>query len=145
MDHTDIIGQAFVNEEIPPPGSFPFFLKPITWLMLLTFIGWFCFIELIRERFYKLTSNWKFLLSLLLFLIVSLSFYEVLYNFMFWGSMLSKQKHDSLNPDTIINSFPDEDYKVNLVFASKIAVLVFICSLYALFMLNQKNTTSNIL
>jgi hypothetical protein len=133
-----VIGEAFIDSEIPAQDSFPFFLKPVTWLMIFTISGWLSFLELVKNKIRSLGLNWRFLYVLLLFLIASLTFYEIMYNFMLWGSTLSRQAAQQANPDEAINSFPAERYQISLVFATKIGVLIFVCSLYALYVFREK-------
>lgn len=133
-----VIGEAFIDSEIPSPNSFPFFLKPVSWLMIFTISGWLSFLELVKNKLRALSANWRFLYVLLLFLIASLTFYEIIYNFTLWGSFLSRQEPHQVNPDEAINAFPADRYQVSLVFATKIGVLIFVCSLYALYVLREK-------
>ena len=140
--HNDVIGQPFVDTEIPSPDSAPFFLKPVTWLMIFTMSGWISFLELVKRKIRSLGANWKFLYALLLFLIASLTLYEIMYNFMLWGSILSRQDIRHSNPDEATNSFPTESHRVNLVFATKIGVMIFVCSLYALYVVKEKSDSN---
>ena len=124
------VGEGFVDSELPPPGIFPYFLKPITWLMIVVFAGWFSFIELVKGYIRLLDGNWRFFYSMVLFIIAAISFYEILYNFMYWGAILSRQA--SVDPDSIANGFPSQLYQVNIVFATKVGVTIFACAVYAL-------------
>lgn len=126
------VGEGFVSEELPPPGTFPYFLKPITWLMIAVFAGWFSFLELIKNRIRILDSTWRYFFAMVLFIIAAVSFYEILYNFMFWGVILSRQPLNALDPDSVANGFPSQLYQVNMVFATKVGVTIFACALYAL-------------
>jgi hypothetical protein len=139
-EKSDIIGYALVNGEFPPPSISPIYHKPITWLMILVLIAWFSFIELVKSSIDSLRYKWKFIIMLICFVITSISFYEILFNFMLWGSMLTHA--DTFNPDSMINTFPFDTYKINLVFATKMFVMVFICNLYTLltFMRMSKNS-----
>jgi hypothetical protein len=130
------VGQEFVNEELPPPGTFPYFLKPITWLMIVVFAGWFSFLELMKNQIKILENNWRYFYAMALFIIAAVSFYEILYNFMYWGVILSRQPAASaLNPDSVANGFPSQLYQVNIVFATKVGVTIFACAMYALALL----------
>jgi hypothetical protein len=126
------VGEEFVKEELPPPAMFPYFLKPITWLMITIFAGWFSFLELMKNRFRTIGHNWRYFYTLTLFVIAAISFYEILYNFMYWGVVLSRQPSGLLNPDSVTNGFPSQLYQVNLVFATKVGVTIFACAVYAL-------------
>lgn len=124
------VGEEFVDSELPPSGTFPYFLKPITWLMMVVFAGWFSFIELVKGYIRLLDSNWRYFYSMVLFIIAAISFYEILYNFMYWGAILSQQA--APDPDSIANGFPSQLYQVNIVFATKVGVAIFACAVYAL-------------
>lgn len=136
---SEIIGENFIDAEFPSPDVSPIYLKPVTWLTILAFVGWFSFIELIKKRISLLTYNARFVYSVLLFLITALSLYEISYNFTIWGSQLAASGDSMSNPDAAINKFPNDKYKVNLVFATKIGFMIFICGFYALVvMINTK-------
>jgi hypothetical protein len=133
------LGEEFVNEELPPPGTFPYFLKPITWLMITIFAGWFSFMELMKDKIKNLENNWRYFYAMALFIIAAISFYEILYNFMYWGVILSKQPTEMLNPDNVANGFPSQLYQVNIVFATKVGVTIFACAMYALAIVKFSN------
>lgn len=140
--HSKVIGEVFIDSEIPSPDSFPFFLKPVSWLMIFTISGWLSFLELAKNKIRSLGPNWRFLYVLLLFLIASLTFYEIMYNFTLWGSFLSRQDAQHANPDEATNPFPTDRYQISLVFATKIGVMIFACSVYALYVLREKADSS---
>jgi hypothetical protein len=127
----DIIGQTLVDSEFPPPSMSPLYMKPATWLMISVITAVYSLVQMSKERFRLLGSTARSVVLFLLFLTALVSFYEVMYNFMLWGSLMAA--HDSssqFNPDTIINSFPTDEYKINLVFATKMFVTCLGCSLY---------------
>jgi hypothetical protein len=134
------LGKDFVNEELPPPGSFPYFLKPITWLMIMIFAGWYSLLELVKDKIGTLDNNWRFFYSMVLFIIVAISFYEILFNFMYWGVILSKQAGAALNPDAVSNGYPSHVYQVNMVFATKVGVTIFACAMYGLAVFKQSKS-----
>lgn len=136
---SDIIGQIFVESEFPSPSTSAFYLKPMTWLMIFIITGWVSFLDLVKDRFSLLGPNPRFVYMLFLFLITSLTFYEVLYNFMLWGAILAS--HEGANPDTAVNRFPDERYQINLVFSTKVGVTILVCGVYSLFKLRENAFT----
>jgi len=133
----DVIGQTLVDSEFPPPGLSPFYLKPATWLMILITIAWFSFIELIKDRVRRERGVVRSVISVSFLLAIILFLYEVAYNFMIWGVMLINSDGSSFHPDEIMNEFPSERYKVNLVFATKSFVTLLGCSLYGLYVLRE--------
>jgi hypothetical protein len=134
----DVIGQTFVDSEFPAPELSPFYLKPATWLMITIIIAWYAFIELIKDRVRRERRFVKSLITSGLLLAIILSFYEVAYNFMMWGVLMVSSNEAAVNPDTVINMFPSDRYKVNLVFATKSFVTILGCGLYAFYVLREE-------
>lgn len=133
----DIIGQNLVDSEFPPPSISPFYLKPATWLMILMIISWYYILQLSKERLRKTKATYASILSAAFLVITILTFYEMLYNFMFWSVLLSHQDPAFLNPDKAVNMFPSDAYKVNLVFATKMAVTIFGCAAYGFYFIRE--------
>ncbi|MER3407803.1 MAG: hypothetical protein C4292_03250 [Nitrososphaera sp.] len=129
---SDVIGEAFVKNEFPPPSIFPVFLKPITLIMILSVVAWYSLVEMVKPTVRAMAPSRRSLVVLLLLVIAVVSCYEVLFNFMLWGTMLGNQSPSSFNPDTVVNTFPSEMYKTNLVAATKFYFVVFACSLYGM-------------
>ena len=127
-----ITGEVFVENEVPPPGIFPLFLKPVTILCVLIIISWYSFIELLRRRIYSLRPISKSVVKLILLLTAIISLYELLFNFMLWMLIISQQDGSTINPDRAVNVFPTDRYPINMVFATKIAVVIFGCSIYTI-------------
>jgi len=134
-----VVGESFVNEELPAPGfrilGFPIYAKPITWFSFFGFLYWAFGLETWRERF----LNMKPLYRRLLFPVVSLvafgSLYEVLFNFGLWVALMATYSMlGILNPDVLVNIF-NVPQPINLVFATKISFLVFWLSAYSLYFL----------
>ncbi|MEW5841580.1 hypothetical protein [Nitrososphaera sp.] len=136
----DVIGESLVDSEFPPPNVSPLFLKPVTWLMVLAVISWYSFVELVKERVQALGRTQRSVVLLLLLLAAVISLYEVLFNFMLWGVILVKQgaSSSSFNPDSVVNTFPTDAYKINLVAATKFYLTVLACSVYGLAVLHKK-------
>jgi O-antigen ligase len=133
----NIIGQSLVDSEFPSPSISPFYLKPATWLMFLMIISWYFILQLSKDKIRKLSANYASIVSAAFLVITIMSFYEMLYNFMLWSVILSHQDPSSLNPDKAINTFPSDAYKVNLVFATKIAVTIFGSAIYGFYMVRE--------
>lgn len=131
-DQTDVIGEALVNNELPPPDVFPVFLKPITLIMILAVVAWYSLVELVKPAVRALTPARRSAVLLLLLVTAVVSCYEVLFNFMLWGTMLGNQSPSNFDPDTVVNTFPSETYRTNLVAATKFYFVVFACSLYGI-------------
>jgi hypothetical protein len=135
----EVIGQTLVDSEFPSPGSLPFFLKPVTWLMILITISWFSFVEVIKDRVRAERGLVRSVISVSFLLVIIMSLYESLYNFMLWGAILANADPETFNPDKVVNPFPSGQYKTNLVFATKLFVTVLGCSVYGFYVLREEN------
>lgn len=127
-----VIGEIFVENEIPPPDLFPLFTKPATILSVLIIISWYSIVGLVKEKVYSISYTSKMLVRLIFVITTIISLYELLFNFMLWALLIMMQDGSTINPDKAINVFPTDRYPVNMVFATKIAVVTFGCSAYAL-------------
>jgi hypothetical protein len=126
-----IVGDSLVNNangtpaEFPPPALSPFYTKPVTIMYAASIVLAFCFFGLIDSAVNKLPRSARAFLLIIFVLGVAISAYETLFNFVLWGSMLLTHP----DPDTIVNSYPVNSFRVNLVFATKSFVaLLFITS-----------------
>jgi hypothetical protein len=136
---SNIIGQPLVDTEFPPHTISPIYMKPVTWLMLTSAIAWYCILELVKEKVVdpdgRLNSPRGVSLVLaLLFLVAIVSFYEAIFNFILWGSLIAQfEPGEPFNPDKLVNPYPVDSYKVNLTFATKVGVTILGCSLYGIY------------
>ena len=133
----DVVGQTLVDSEFPPPNISSFYLKPATWLMIVIIIAWYSFIEIIKERIKKERGLARTVISVALLLSIILSSYEVAYNFLIWGVMMTRADEASFHPDDLYNEYPTDKYKINLVFATKGFATILGCGLYAFYVLRQ--------
>jgi hypothetical protein len=133
-----IVGETFVNLEFPPPTISPIYAKPITWFMASLIVFWFSFLELNREMILKFSKLSRQLFMLITFFIGAMALYEVLFNFTLWGSLMGASKIlGELNPDILINPFPNPEIPWNLVFATKIYLSLTIISFYTFYFLSR--------
>jgi hypothetical protein len=135
---SDIVGQPLVDSEFPPQSISPIYLKPATWLMISTVISWYCILELVKEKLApdRKVKNSRVVSALfaIMLVIAVVSFYEVLFNFFLWGSLMAiSDTPGSLNPDKLVNPYPPDGYKINLAVATKVGVTIFACSLYGIY------------
>ncbi len=134
--HVDVVGAAFVNLQIPSPSFSPISAKPISILVAaalgLTFSG----LELARPAVMRFSKTRLSLLMGLTFVTGALVAYEVMYNFMIWSAQLTLNSLlGSLNPDTIVNQFPNPNTPWNLVFSTKLTELGLAVALYVFYYL----------
>ena len=139
----EVVGQTFVNVEFPPIHIFPiFYMKPITWLNLAITLMAYSFLELTKNKIRKF-SNFKIqFLKMVSFLAASLAIYEVFFNFTLWSGLIASDSIlGQLNPDVIINPFPNPELPWNIVFATKLYLSTTIVSLYLFFFLRSVEKT----
>lgn len=134
-----VVGQAFVEVEFPPIEIFPYFyMKPITWLTFSIITLVYCTYSLNKERIAKLPSCSKGLVKLITFIIGTLSIYEILFNFTLWSGLIaSAAVLGELNPDIMINPFPNPKIPWNIVFTTKMYFIIFIVCSYTFYFLTK--------
>jgi hypothetical protein len=134
----NVIGGTFVNVEFPPMAPPPFYAKPITWFMASSIVFWFSLLELNKEMISKFSKFKRQLFMLIAFFIGAMTLYEVLFNFTLWGSLMAVSGIlGELNPDILVNPFPNPEISWNLVFATKIFLIMTIISFYTFYFLRR--------
>jgi hypothetical protein len=133
------VGAQFVNAEFPPPSISPWFYgKPITWFIYAAFLYWSAGLEAQRIHFLKFSDRTRRFLFIVTALIAFGAFYEIFYNFMIWSALevLTQSCSPSpCSPDVISSRWPSLPKPLNLVFVTKVVVLVFSLSVYSLWYL----------
>lgn len=132
LGHVDVVGATLVNVQIPSQGVVS--VKPISILMAaalgLTYSG----LELARPITIKFSHSTFSYLKMLIFVGTALAAYEVFYNFAIWIAQLSTASLAGLlNPDVLVNSFPNPLTPWNLVFATKLTTTLVAAGLYAFY------------
>lgn len=133
MGHIDVVGATLVNVQIPSQTN-PLSVKPISILMAaalgLTYSG----LELARPTMLKFSSSTYSYLKMFIFGATALAAYEVMYNFAIWIAQLSAASIAGiLNPDIVVNSFPNPSIPWNLVFATKLTTTMLAVGLYSFY------------
>ena len=142
LNGVEVVGQTFIDVEFPPIHVFPlFYMKPITWLNLAILLMAYSLLELNKERISQF-SRFKFhFLKFGAFLVAALALYEVLFNFTLWSGLIAADSIlGKLNPDVIINPFPNPKLPWNIVFATKLYLAATIVGLYMFFFLTRIET-----
>ncbi|MCP8307775.1 MAG: hypothetical protein H3Z54_03675 [archaeon] len=138
----NVIGETFVNTEFPPM-IFPFYAKPVTWFMASVIVFWYSLLELNKEMISKFSKFKRQLFVLIAFFVGAMTLYEVLFNFTLWASLMSASEIlGELNPDLLVNPFPNPEVPWNLVFATKIFLLITIISFYTFYFLRRIESKS---
>jgi len=144
LQNVEIVGQTFVNVEFPPIHIFPvFYMKPISWLFIAIISLVYCTLELGKERIVALSLFWKQLARIVAFSVGSMALYEVLFNFALWsGLMASGAILGNLNPDVMINPFPNPEIPWSIVFATKMYLVLTITMFYGFHFLTKHGEVS---
>jgi hypothetical protein len=136
--HIDIVGAVLVNVEFPSPAIFPIYAKPVSFLMIAALALTYSGFELAKPHMVHFSRSQISFIKLLAFVGIALAAYEVFYNFAIWTAQIATNSLlGSLNPDVIINSFPNPKTPWNLVFATKLSTTVLAVSLYIFYVVRQ--------
>lgn len=128
-----IIGDSLVNNpngtpvELPAEGVSPFYVKPVTIMFATIVVFAFCLFTLGKKRIDKMPRSLRSILLVVALLGLAVSIYETLFNFVLWGSLMVTKG----DPDTIVNIYPVNSIKINLVFATKTFVSLLFLSYFA--------------
>jgi len=139
VNGVEVVGQTFVTVEFPPIHVFPiFYMKPITWLTFAIILFTYSTLELYRERITTVSDTKTNLALLVSFIVASLSAYELLFNFTLWGGLIaSGSLLGNLNPDIIVNPFPNPQIPWNIVFATKMYFSLTVVGLYFFYFVSK--------
>jgi hypothetical protein len=123
-----VIGQSLVSAEINL-GILQ--LKPITLFMYLAFLSYALGLSspISKERLLGIGEQKFESLNVVAWFLVLVSGFEVLYQIVLWSASLTVQGVQ--NPDIIVNWWPANPYAINVVFASKLVVLIFAISCFS--------------
>ena len=128
-----VIGQNMVNVEFP----LPYFAQPVTYLSVAS-VSFFCTgIRLWQHKVAQWSQVTLALLQLIAIVSAFASAYEVLYNFMLWGSYFSVQvlyNNVAANPNFLSSPGPTP---WNLVFATRMFASIFVISGYSVYFLRK--------
>ena len=133
-----VIGQSLVSAEI----NFGIVqLKPITVFMYLAFLSYGLGLSspISKQRLLRIGDQGFEALYVVAWFFVMLSGFEVLYQIVLWSAGLAVQGLQ--NPDIIVNWWPANPYAINVVFASKLVVLIFAVSCFSVDYLRRMRNT----
>ncbi|MBS7644825.1 MAG: hypothetical protein QW638_08220 [Candidatus Bathyarchaeia archaeon] len=136
-----VVGENLVLMEM---HLFPgFYLKPIT-LFTYSFFLMFAFglyspTTLRRARSLPPTALRFFYVTA--WFTALASGFELVYHMVLWSAALSVQGLQ--NPDVIVNIWPQNEFPINVVFSSKLVVMIFIISLMVIDYLRRIEGSSN--
>jgi hypothetical protein len=125
------VGYYMVNYEIDVVPGLLYF-KPITITVFLLALGYLAGLEVVDRSDRRFSRGGIAIITVGALFFTFLSLYEVLFNFMLWGSLISSLAVDgnvSYNIDFLSNYFPNPNRPWNLVFATKTFTLLFFISI----------------
>ena len=129
-----VIGEVLVYTEFPVPGL----AKLITYLMIVTVVGWYCVTKLGRDKVKNITESVKAVLQLVVLAILVISIYEFIYNFIIWNSFITV---DAINGiirlDDLSVPYPNPHTPWNLVFATKMSLSALLISAHGFYTISK--------
>jgi hypothetical protein len=135
-----VIGEVLVNTEFPFPGL----AKLVTYLMIVTVVGWYCITRLGGDKVKRIPESIKSILQLIVLAIMVISLYEFIYNFIIWNSFITV---DAINGiirlDDIHIPYPNPDTPWNLVFATKMSLSALLISAHGFYTISKHKTQDN--
>jgi hypothetical protein len=135
-----VIGEVLVYTEFPFPGL----AKLITYLMIVTVVGWYCVTKLGGEKVRNIPEPAKAILQLVVLAILVISIYEFIYNFVIWNSFITV---DAINGiirlDDISMPYPNPNTPWNLVFATKMSLSALLISAHGLYTISRHKYKKN--
>jgi hypothetical protein len=129
-----VIGEVLVDTEFPFPGL----AKLVTYLMIVSVVGWYCVVRLGGDKV-KSIPNWlKSILQLIVLVIAVVAFYEFVYNFIVWNSLITADAIKGvMNFDGVNVPYPNPETPWNLVFATKMSFAAFLISAHGFYTMSK--------
>ncbi len=131
-----VIGEVLVETEFPFPGL----AKLVTYLMIVTVVGWYCVVKLGGDKVNSIPKWAKSILQLLVLAIAIVSLYEFVYNFMVWNSLITADAIQGiLRFDDLSVPYPEPETPWNLVFATKMSLAAFLISAHGFYTMSKQD------
>jgi hypothetical protein len=135
------IGKAWVDVYFPFP---PYFAQPVTYFSVACVALFYSGLRLWEDRISKWPGWMVSFLQLVGFIVAFSAAYEVMYNFMVWGSLfvIACEKgvaSVTCNPDTLSTVYPSQ---WSLVFATRMFSALFVISGYSVYFLRKYSGSS---
>src|SRR6188472_2439045 len=129
-----VIGEVLVNTEFPVHG----FAKLVTYLMIVSVIGWYCVTRLGGEKVKDIPKSVKSILQLVVLAIAVIALYEFIYNSIIWNSLITADAMKGImRLDDINIPYPNPHTPWNLVFATKMSLAAFLISAHGLYTISK--------
>lgn len=135
------IGEVWVNVYFPFP---PYFAQPVTYFSVAVVALFYSGLRLWEDTVAKWPGWLLMFLQLFGFIVAFSAAYEVMYNFMLWGSIYvvacsSVQPGHICNPDALSSLYPSQ---WSLVFATRAFSALFVISGYSVYYLRKFSSSS---
>jgi hypothetical protein len=132
-----VVGEVLVETEFPFPGL----AKLVTYLMIVSVIGWYCVVKLGGNAVSNIPPWLKATLQLIVLAIAAVSLYEFVYNFIVWNSLITADAiRGVIDIDGQNISYPNPKTPWNLVFATKMSLSAFLISAHGFYTMSKKKT-----
>ena len=129
-----VIGEVLVDTEFPFPGL----AKLVTYLMIVSVIGWYCVVKLGGDKVRSIPKWLKSILQLVVLAIAIVALYEFVYNFIVWNSLITADAlRGVLDFDGISVKYPNPETPWNLVFATKMSLAAFLISAHGFYTMSR--------
>lgn len=136
----EVVGLNLVAAQIP--------IKPVTMFFLASIAGFYSILQVSKNILRKFSKFHIDFTKFIAFLIASVAFYEIFFNFTFWGGNIAAQATlGQINPDfVIIEPLTKPQVPWSVLFATKVWIVLFVNSLYYLYFImrfEKKKETLN--
>ena len=129
-----VIGEVLVNTDFPAQG----FAKLVTYLMIVSVIGWYCVTRLGGEKVKDIPKSIKSILQLIVLAIAVIALYEFIYNFIIWSSLITADAMKGIiRLDDINLPYPNPETPWNLVFATKMSLAAFLIAAHGFYTMSK--------
>ena len=129
-----VIGEVLVNTEFPAKGL----SKLVTYLMIVSVIGWYCVTRLGGDRVKDIPKPIKSILQLIVLAIAVIALYEFIYNFVIWSSLITADAMKGIiRLDDINLPYPNPKTPWNLVFATKMSLAAFLIAAHGFYIMSK--------
>jgi len=129
-----IIGEVLVETEFPVKGL----AKLVTYLMIVSVIGWYCVVRLGGENVKSIPKWLKSILQLIVLAIAIVALYEFVYNFIIWNSLITADAIKGvIDFDDKNVPYPNPKTPWNLVFATKMSLSAFLISAHGFYTMSK--------
>jgi hypothetical protein len=130
-----IIGEVLVNTEFPFKGL----AKLVTYLMIVSVVGWYCVTKLGRDKVKNIPKSIKSILQLVVLVLLIISIYEFFYNFIIWNALITADLlQGQLKLDNLYMPYPNPNTPWNLVFATKMSLAALIISSHGFYVISKR-------